>query len=83
MIWFYERNGSTVQVETSFDSDTHEYVLRFVDPTLGPRVERFSDAAAYQTRLMALEAQMTAEEWHLIGKPDIDPEGFPRMRPKK
>jgi hypothetical protein len=83
MIWLYERNGATVRVETSFDSDTHEYVLRYVDPTLGTRVERFSDAAAYQARLEALEAQMTAEEWHLTGHPEVVPEGFPRTRPKK
>jgi hypothetical protein len=83
MIWLYERNGATFRVETSFDSDTHEYVLHYADPTLGTRVERFSDAAAYQTRLVALEAQMTAEEWRLTGYPDVVPKGFPRRRPKK
>jgi hypothetical protein len=84
MIWLYERNGATARVETSYDNDTHEYVLRWVDHPLGADViERFRDAAVFRTRLVALEAQMTAEEWRLSGSPQIDPEGFPRTRPKQ
>jgi hypothetical protein len=84
MIWTYERDdGTTARVETSFDDDTSEYVLRFVDPILGFRVERFGDASAYEHRLKVLEAELTANEWHLSGPPKIVPEGFPRTRPEK
>ena len=50
MIWFYERHGSTVQVETSYDNDTQEYVLVYLD-----QIERFSDGAAYKARLVTLK----------------------------
>jgi hypothetical protein len=78
MIWFYERHGSTVQVETSYDNDTQEYVLLYLD-----QIERFSDGAAYKARLVTLETQLIADEWHLTGTPQIVPEGFPTTRPTK
>jgi hypothetical protein len=83
MIWLYERNGITARVETSYDSDTGEYVLRFLDSILGDTVERFNDQGAYQQRLLALEVELRVGEWSLAGPPTIVPEGFPRNRPKK
>lgn len=83
MIWLYERKGTVLRVETTYDNATKEYVLQLTDPGLGPRVERFSDGAAYRHRLEALDTEIRTGEWHLSGTPQIDPEGFPRTRPKK
>ena len=83
MIWLYERNGAIARLETSYDDDTAEYVLRFVDPILGASVERFSDGTMYTRRLVALEAELKTGEWHVTGTPQIVPDGFPRTRPEK
>jgi hypothetical protein len=83
MIWTYERDGDTLRVETSFDNDTAEYVLKFTDAVSGPSVERFSDRMAYERRLVMLETDLKSGEWHLSGTPQIVPSGFPRLRPEK
>ena len=73
MIWLFERDEAIVRIDTRYDKDTAEYVLRFTD-ALGRRVERFSDRTLYQRRLVALvasEAELETEAWHCRGTPQI------------
>lgn len=81
MIWFYVREADALRLDTMYDSDTAEYVLRFTDPSLGPIVERFPDRHTYHARLVTLEAELEAAAWRLTGMPHIIPEGFPRTPP--
>jgi hypothetical protein len=83
MIWLYERSGATLRVETSYDNDTSEYVVKFTDAIIGPTVERFNDRGAYERRLVMLETDLENGEWHLSGTPQIVPSWFPRLRPTK
>ena len=54
MLWIYERNNQTLRVETRFDAVNKEYLLiiRSLDGT--EQVERFPDAASFQSRITSL-----------------------------
>lgn len=83
MICLYERAGAVAQIQTSYDHDEGEYVLRFIDPVHGTRVERFAHKQAYHRRLIALEADLERDAWHMTRPPQLVPEVFPRNRERK
>jgi hypothetical protein len=61
MLWIYERSNQILQVETRFDDSNKEYLL-IIRPLDGTeQVERFRDAASFQTRLSNLERQLEDE----------------------
>ncbi len=76
MICLYERAGEVAQIHTSYDQDKAEYVLRFIDPVHGTRVERFTHKQAYHRRLIALEADLERDAWHMTRPPQFVPEVF-------
>ena len=64
MMWFFERDSESFQIETRYDTDTAEFVLIMYRPTTGgPQIERFKNAGAFRQRLEALEGQLTSERW--------------------
>ena len=76
MVWFYERSGGALRVETRFDSATNEYVLDVTWPGRPVSTERFIDTAAFESRILALERQLEAERWKQVGSPQILPHGW-------
>ena len=76
MVWFYERSGGALRVETRFDSVTNEYVLEVAWPGRPVETERFSDTDAFEARVLALEGQLDAEHWKQVGSPEILPHGW-------
>jgi len=78
MIWFWSRAKEKLQLETRFDNDTREYVLRIRYPDNRQDFERFPDVASFQKRLTSLERQLEADQWVQSGAPAFDPSGFPK-----
>jgi hypothetical protein len=63
MIWIFERQQEVLRVETRFDIETAEFVLRLTAPSGAVQVERFRNVATFQQRLEVLEAELEAERW--------------------
>jgi len=76
MVWFYKRSDDDLRIETRFDSITTEYVLEVVWPGRPVMTERFTDTAAFETRVLALERQLDHELWQQVGGPEILPHGW-------
>lgn len=76
MVWFYKRSDADLRVETRFDSSTAEYVLEVAWPGRPVMKERFSDAASFDARVLALERELGEEHWEQVGTPEILPHGW-------
>jgi hypothetical protein len=76
VIWTFERGDEVVRVETRIDNATGEYVI--VGTWAGGRseTERFQDPAQFEARILALEAQLAADNWSLVGSPNILSDGW-------
>ena len=81
MVWFFERNVDTRELETRYDNETSEYVLELRGPGLPPQAERFTDAEAFRVRLVALERILGNQRWRRQGPPIILPSGWPDRTP--
>lgn len=81
MVWFFERGGGVLELETRYDNDTLEYVL-VLRPTGGATtVERFRDRLAFKARLVAVEHELTGQRWRPKGPPVILEDGWPDRTP--
>ena len=76
MVWFYERPGASLRIETGLDAATGEYVLQVEGPGRPATTERFPDVHAFEARVLAIERQLTAERWAQVGGPEILPHGW-------
>ena len=76
MIWSFERGDEVIRLVTRIDNGKGDYVLVIEWAERSPETERFTDYAAYQARLLALERQLAADRWTLIGSPEILPDGW-------
>ena len=76
MVWFYERSGGSLRIETRFDSTTKEYILQVEWPGRPTVIDRFSNAPAFKKRVLALERELKTEEWKQTGTPEILPHGW-------
>jgi hypothetical protein len=81
MVWFFERSARVLELETRYDNVTSEYVLELRRPGAPVQTERFTDAAAFRTRLVALERSLGDQQWRRKGPPLILPEGWPDRTP--
>ena len=81
MVWFFERSAKVIELETRYDNETSEYVLELRAPGVAPKIERFTDASAFRTRLIALEDGLSGEHWQRNGPPVILPDGWPDRTP--
>jgi hypothetical protein len=81
MVWFFERGGGVLELVTRYDNDTAEYVLELRPAGAAPTSERFRDRAAYKARLLAVEQQLTSEQWRPNGPPVLLPDGWPDRTP--
>ena len=76
MIWSFERGDEVIRLETRIDNSKGDYILVIEWAERPPETERFTDYAAYQARLMALERELAADRWTLIGGPKILADGW-------
>ncbi len=79
-MWFFERDDQSLHLETRYDNDTGEFVAIVYWPDGTEKTERFTELAAYRTRLIALERQLEDERWARKGGPVILPDGWPDRR---
>jgi hypothetical protein len=63
MVWFFERDGESFEIETRFDNEAKEYVLTRRHRRRAPETERFTDVHLFGRRLETLEKQLEAEHW--------------------
>ena len=77
MLWMYVRGREWLRVDIRFDNEFHEYVLIVYRGEGGrQQMERFEDAASFQSRLVALEKQLAIEQWHADGAPVLLRDGW-------
>ena len=65
VVWFFERGNELLRIETSYDRVAGVFLLRAQRPDGTEQVDRFSDEAACQQRLDALDNQLRSEHWSL------------------
>ena len=83
MVWFFERANQVLELETRYDNAAAEYVLEQRTPGGPPRIERFSDAARFRERLLAIENDLNGERWRQHGTPVILRDGWPDVTPRR
>jgi hypothetical protein len=83
MVWFFERSAQVLELETRYNNETSEYILEIRWPDVAPQTERFTDAAAFRTRLVALEDSLSGQQWRRNGPPIILPDGWPDRTPSQ
>jgi len=71
MIWIFQRDGQVVRLETHFDIDASEYVLKVSWYGRPETVERFEHGHAFTERLMALDQQLRSGRWSQIDSPRV------------
>ena len=76
MVWFFARGNDSVRVETRFDNSSREFVLEVAWADRGLETERFTDLAAFQARVLTVEAQLEAGDFAQVGDPEILPHGW-------
>ena len=81
MVWFFERRAQVLELETRYDNATSEYVLELRVPDGPPQFERFTGAAAFRARLVALEVSLSGQHWQAKGPPLILSDGWPDRTP--
>jgi hypothetical protein len=78
MLWFFERDNTSLQLETRYDNQSEEIVVTVRRPDQPSRIERFKDLASCRDRLLALERELKAERWEpRQGGPVVLPYGWP------
>ena len=76
MIWFFERSGGVLRVETRVDNDTSEYVAVVREADASETTERFKDAESFGAYLARLQRRLDEEHWRQAGGPQFQREGW-------
>jgi hypothetical protein len=69
-----------MQMDTFYDNDSAEFVLRLYYPDGSRTVERFTSLAHFRQGIDVAERKLTAESWKQDGQPIFIPDGFPKRR---
>ena len=80
MVWFFRRQREQVQMDTFFDNETSEFVLRLHHPDGSQDVERFASLAQFREGIESTEQRLLADRWMQDGEPIFIPDGFPKRR---
>jgi hypothetical protein len=83
MLWLFERDRESVQLETRYDNDTAEYVADVTYPDGRSETVRFTDVGQFREWLETWETALEAEHWTRRGAPIILPNGWPIRRPHR
>lgn len=73
MLWYFDRAGESLTIETRYESGTSEFVFSARYPDGHIRTERFRDPEAFAVWLQAFERQLTVERWSNRGQPIVFP----------
>jgi hypothetical protein len=71
MIWLFERGNEIVRLTTRFLRASGEYTILVEWSDGRAETERFSDFAAFDARILALERQLGADHWTQAGRPQL------------
>ncbi len=80
MVWFFARKLERIQMDTFYDNDTNEFVIRLHYPDGSCSVERFASLDQFRRGLTNTERRLGADQWQQDGAPIFIPEGFPKRR---
>jgi len=80
MIWFFERDQESLELETRYDNDRSEFVAVVRYPDGHEKTERFRGSHEYGLWLEALERDLAVERWTARTGPAILPDGWPHKR---
>ena len=80
MVWFFTRQRERIQMDTFYDNNTGEFVLRLYYPDGSKQVERFASLAQFRDAVRSAEQRLLADRWAQDGHPVVIPEGFPKRR---
>jgi hypothetical protein len=80
MVWFFRRRRERVQMDTFYDNDACEFVMRLHYPDGRSHVERFDTLSDFREGLKQAEQRLLAEHWGQDGSPIVIPDGFPNRR---
>ena len=80
MLWFFEREDESLNLETKYDNDTSEclVIVRYADGR--DHVQRFSDREEFGARLQVFEKNLELQHWRAQSGPLILPYGWPKKR---
>jgi hypothetical protein len=73
MIWSFGRGEEIVRLQTSYDTNSHDFILEITRTDRPPTIERFTTVRKFKTRVLAVERQLADEHWTQIGSPEILP----------
>jgi hypothetical protein len=77
MIWFFDRDDESLNVEMRYDNATSEFVVVVHLPQGPEQQTRFSDTAEFRKWLDKFQLELTLERWRRRGGPVILPHGWP------
>jgi hypothetical protein len=81
MLWLFERDEESLKLETRYDNDRSEFMAFIRYPDGHEHTERFSDAEAFRSWLVAFEGDLETQRWTLHGSgPVFLPHGWPDIR---
>ena len=76
MIWIFRRDDEVTRLETTFDNEASEFVLRVTWAHRPEEVERFSTEADFDARIQVLERKLARDQWIQSGPPILMSEGW-------
>jgi hypothetical protein len=80
MVWFWTRDRERLQMDTFYDNETAEFVVRLYHPDGSRTIERFASLAHFRQGIEGVEQRLSADRWEQDGQPIFIPEGFPKRR---
>jgi hypothetical protein len=80
MLWFYERDTQSIELETRYDQETREYVILVRHPGGQEEAERFPDPESCRLWLVAFENRLEHDQFVRRGPPVFLPYGWPGGR---
>jgi hypothetical protein len=76
----FSRRRERVQMDTFYDNDACEFVMRLHYRDGRHHVERFDTLSDFREGLKQAEQRLLIDQWEQDGTPIIIPEGFPNRR---
>jgi len=77
MLWLYERDTTSLCLETRYDDETGEYEGVVHHPDGRQASHRCNNLLAFRQWLLAIEKMLAADRWTQQGSPDILADGRP------
>ena len=80
MVWFFRRRRERVQMDTFYDNEANDFVMRLHYPDGRRHIERFDTLSNFREGLKRAEQRLVVDQWEQDGTPIIIPDGFPNRR---